>query len=95
MLLLDLLIAAVVIFFLFVLITQVIKPAIQGRKLFPDFRSDPLKEEVLAVKEQVETMADQNACLKELGALLKERSDLEKQIAAVSNVEQAKSTEKK
>lgn len=71
-------------------VTQIIQPAIKGRKLFPAFRTDELRDRVETTRDEVESLRDQNKNLSELGVLLKEKATLEAEIATVDKPNQGK-----
>lgn len=85
MLFLDILVAIIMVIFVYLLITQVIIPSIFGLKLFPIFKKNDLVLEVEATRDIVATMKEQNSNLSELQVLLKSRAELEKKISALKN----------
>lgn len=62
--------------FLWFIITQLIIPAFSGGRLFPAFRSSPIREEVDATREHVNDLVDKQAALKEHNALVKKMQQL-------------------
>lgn len=65
----------------YVIITQLVQPLLQGKKIFPIFRkSSSLRKEVEATKEIVEELEDQTVHLTELQILTKKKLDLEAKI---------------
>lgn len=62
--------------FLWFIITQLIIPAFSGGRLFPAFRSSPIREEVDATREHVNDLVDKQAALKEHNALVKKMQEL-------------------
>ena len=72
----------VVLFLLWVLVTQIIIPARSGTSLFPAFREDGLAAKVVAERTRVSLLAEENQHLASLTKLLRERQKLEADLAA-------------
>ena len=61
---------------LWLLITQLIIPVFCGGKLFPLFKTSPIREQVEETRNEVNDLADKQSALKEYNALLKRSQNL-------------------
>ena len=69
---------------LYIVITQIMMPALYGTRLFPAFRKDPLEDEVIKAKFEVDTLEDRVENLEDLVDLTKTKSRLERELEEAS-----------
>lgn len=65
-------------------VTQIWIPAALGLKLFPSFRSDPLRDEVEMTAAEVEQLKEQNKNLQELAVLKAQKEILQNAVKATT-----------
>jgi hypothetical protein len=71
-------------FLVFLIVTQIIFPAIMGTRLFPLLYTSELRDEVISLKEEVGDLADKTKSLEALASLKKKKADLEVDIANIT-----------
>lgn len=69
---------------LYILVTQIMMPALYGTRLFPAFRKDPLEDEVIQAKFEVDTLEDRVDNLEDLVDLTKTKSRLKRELDQAS-----------
>jgi hypothetical protein len=78
--LLDLVVLIAGLMIVYLVVTQIIVPLYKGRTLFPMFRTNALRAEVAATREEVGNLQEQNELLDELAAATKQRQELKQSI---------------
>ena len=76
------------------LISQVFTPALFGGRLFPMFRTDPIREEVIKARDEVADLTDAVQVARELKVLSARKAELEQALRDIdAQSTQPKSTE--